>query len=306
MDLELVDPDLRDATKRLPVPDVAKPSVRRIVRLATRLMPAKRLPDVRIERIRRDGVDLRVHRPLEPRSSAALLWVHGGGYVIGSAKQDDPLCSGTASALGIPVLSVEYRLAPEHRFPAAHQDVLAAWRWLQLHAAELDIDPFRVAIGGESAGGGIAAGLVQRLRDEDGPQPIAQWLFAPMLDDRTAADDSLDAAGHWIWTNAANRVGWTALLGHEPGRARVEPYAVPARRDSLAGLPPTWIGVGDIELFHDEDVAYARRLAAAGVPVELDVVPGAPHGFENWANEAEPSKAVLARARHWLGQIIGE
>src|SRR5690606_8585072 len=113
------------------------------------------------------------------------------------------------------------------------------------------------------------------------------------------------AVDHFIWNNTANRFGWSSYLGHEPARAEVPPYAVPARRLELTGLPPAWICVSDIELFHDEDVDYARRLEAAGVPVALDIVPGAPHGFENWAADTPPARQLVARARRWLAELVG-
>ncbi len=131
-------------------------------------------------------------------------------------------------------------------------------------------------------------------------RPVGQLLFAPMIDDRTAADESLDALDHWVWNNRANRVGWSGYLGEAFGGEDVPRYAAAARRADLSGLPPTYIAVGDIELFYGEDVDYARRLEQAGVPVTLDVVPGAPHGFENWARDAAPSRALLGRARAWL------
>lgn len=298
--IESVDPDLRPALAKLPTLD----NSRRIVRLlgrfgARRLLRAYRVPGVTVE-WRRDGpVWVRIYRPRRP-GGGGLLWIHGGGLVIGSAKQDDRLCAETAAELGVTVVSVEYRLAPESPFPAALDDALAAWHWMRRHATDLSIDPDRIALGGESAGAGIAAALAQRLRDEGGPQPVAQWLFAPMLDDRTAARRDLDAVDHPVWNNAANRFGWTSYLGAAPGAAPVPTYAVPARVEDLAGVPPAWLCVGDIELFHDEVADYAGRLAAAGVPVVLDVVPGGAHGFENWAAGTALAKALTARARAWL------
>jgi acetyl esterase/lipase len=216
-------------------------------------------------------------------------------------------------------VSVEYRKAPEHPFPAALDDCNAGWEWLQRNAVSLGISPARVAIGGQSAGGGLAAALVQRLHDAQstageptagepiagGPQPIAQWLFCPMLDDRTAARLELDRVGHRVWNNRANRFGWSSYLGTTPGSPAVPPYAVPARREDLTGLPPAWIGVGDIDLFHEEDRAYAERLRAAGVEATLHVVPGAPHGFEAWAPKTNLSRAYVGSALDWLGPALG-
>lgn len=149
-----------------------------------------------------------------------------------------------------------------------------------------------------------AAALAQRLHDADGPGAVAQWLFCPMLDDRTAARRDLDAADHLMWHNRENRFGWSAYLGHDAGTADPPPYAVPARRADVAGLPPTWIGVGDIDLFHDEDRAYAERLTAAGVDTTFVLAPGGPHAFESWAPTTPMARSYVAGARDWLsGQL---
>jgi acetyl esterase/lipase len=305
MDIAVVDPELRAATTKLPAPNTRNPVLRAVIRIATRLLPTPRVDGVTLTTVRQGAVRALVYRPDAATTDAGVLWIHGGGFVIGSAKQDHRLCAGTAAELGITVVSAEYRLAPDHPFPAPLDDVTAVWEWMLAHAADLGIDPARIVVAGESAGGGLAATLVQRLRDTSPVQPVAQWLFCPMLDDRTAADRSLDAADHFIWNNDANAFGWRSYLGRDPGSAGLPDYAVAARRADLTGLPPTWICVGDIELFHDEDLAYAERLRAAHVDVTLDVVPGAPHGFENWAGETAPAVALVARARHWLAATLG-
>lgn len=300
MEIERVDPQLRQAVQRLPVPRVQNTLIRRAVRKAMRLLPGAKAPGVET-RVERDGaIRARVHRPAGAGTGPGMLWIHGGGLVIGAAKQDDRLCAGTAAALGITVVSIEYRLAPEHPYPAALEDAVAAWDWVQAQAGRLGIDADRVVLGGESAGAGIAACLAQRLLDTGGVQPIAQWLFCPMLDDRTAARRDLDAVRHWVWDSDANRFGWSSYLGAAPGAAQVPPYAVAARRADLSGLPPAWLCVSDIELFHDEVVDYARRLRAAGVETTLDLVPGAPHGFENWAPDTEIARALVGRGQDWL------
>ncbi|WP_248239755.1 alpha/beta hydrolase [Microbacterium kunmingense] len=304
MDLDRVDPELRAATRRVRLPDVSRRWIRSPLRFVTRVMPVPRIEGVRVD-VRRVGAQrLRVYRPQERSGEAVLLWVHGGGLLFGDARQDERLCADTARDLGIVVVSANYRFAPDHPFPAAHDDVYAAWGWLKAEAGRLGVDPARVVLGGESAGGGLAAGVAQRLRDEGGVQPIGQWLFAPMIDDRTAADRSLDALDHAVWNNRHNRVGWTAYLGGPAGGGSVPPYAAPARREDLTGLPPTYLAVGDIELFFAEVQGYAQRLAAAGVPTTLDVVPGGPHGFESWARDTEPARALLSRARAWLRDVI--
>lgn len=304
MKLSTVAPELRARLRRTPQLPTDRPWARGLVRFLLRRLPAAAVPGV--TRDQPDGAvpGVRVYRPDTRHSDAALLWIHGGGLIIGGAVQDDRFCGSTARELGIVIVSVEYRLAPEHPYPAALDDCHAGWTWLRQHAAALGVDPSRVAIGGQSAGGGLAAALVQRLQDSDGPQPVAQWLFCPMLDDRTAARRDLDAVRHRVWNNRLNRYGWRSYLAADPGAPTVPRYAVPARRDDLSGLPPTWIGVGDIDLFHDEDHEYARRLRAAGVPTTFHVVPGAPHGFEAWAPDTTITRDHIVTARDWLRRTL--
>jgi acetyl esterase/lipase len=286
-----VAPELRGKVRWLPRLPLERAWALRLVRAAGgRARPAA-VPDVDVE----VAPGWRVYRPREPRSGRVLLWIHGGGLVMGDPVQDDRFCAETARELGITVVSARYRLAPEHPYPAALEDCHAAWAWAREQTADL-------VVGGQSAGGGLAAALVQRLCDE-GERPVAQWLFCPMLDDRTAARRALDELRHRVWDNRLNRFGWHAYLGREPGAAIVPHYAVPARRENLAGLPPTWIGVGDIDLFHDEDAEYARRLRAAGAETTFHVVPGAPHGFEAWAPDSGFTRVYLAAAREWLGRV---
>ncbi len=304
MQIEQVDVDLRAATTRLPAADPSRASMRRMAGLALKVMPVSRARGVRVRTVRQGSVKVRIYEPPVKRTDAALLWVHGGGLVIGNPRQDERLASGTAAALGMTVVSPYYRLAPRHPFPAGLDDVTAAWVWLQHNAAALRINPARIVVGGESAGGGLAASAVQRLHDA-GARPLGQWLFCPMLDDRTAARTELDHVDHFVWNNAANRFGWRAYLGRSFGRSELPAYAAAARRGDLSGLPPAWICVGDIELFLDEDVDYAQRLHAAGVPVTLDITAGTPHGFENWAADTAPARMLVTRAQAWLGELVG-
>ena len=304
MDIAQVAPELRAPLRRTPKINPASWLTRTAAGIALGLMPAAKVPGVTIRSIRSGGARLRLYIPAVRRSRAALLWIHGGGYIIGAAVQDDRMCAATALALGAPVISVEYRLAPKHRFPAALDDCHAVWTWLQASAASLDIDPARIAIGGESAGGGLAACLVQRIHDAPGPKAAAQWLFCPMLDDRTAADRDLDAVRHFVWDNTSNLFAWGSYLGRPAGAGEAPPYAVAARRTDLAGLPPAWIGVGEIDLFFREDHAYAERLRAAGVETEFKAVPAAPHAIEAWAPEAPLSKALVAEAHAWLAERL--
>jgi len=305
MKMSLVAPELRSTLRRYPTVPVDRAWFRRLARFGMRRLPTVDTPGVTVEAA---GAvpGTRLYRPAARRTDAALLWIHGGGLVLGGAIQDDRLCGSTARELGLIVLSVEYRLAPEHPYPAALDDCHAGWMWLQENAANLGVDPARVVIGGQSAGGGLAAALVQRLHDSLGTQPLAQWLFCPMLDDRTAARSELDAVKHRIWSNKANRYGWRVYLGAEPGVATLPSYAVPARRMDLSGLPPAWIGVGDIDLFHDEDRDYAQRMRDAGVATTFHVVPGAPHGFESWAPKTAISRGHVAAAQSWLRDVLAD
>ncbi|WNG24704.1 alpha/beta hydrolase [Cystobacter fuscus] len=210
----------------------------------------------------------------------ALLHIHGGGYILGSPDMSDARNVLLAKQLDCVIVSVDYRLAPETPFPGPVEDCYAALKWLHANADGLGVDTRRIAIGGESAGGGLAAALGLLARDRGEIPILFQWLLCPMLDDRTVVRDTSPLMGEFVWTRASNRFGWTSLLGREPGGEGISPYAAPARAESLAGLPPTFLNVGSLDLFLEEDIEYARRLASAGVPVELHVYPGGFHGFE--------------------------
>ncbi len=248
---------------------------------------------------------MHVFTPERGGNGAALLWIHGGGFVIGAAKQDHSRCGRLAAAFGdrrrlrgVPARAGAPVPDAARRLP--HRVGLAAADRERRRDRHRPASPSAA----RARGAGLAAALVLQVRDEGEPQPVAQWLFSPMLDDRTAADRSLDALEHFVWDNRKNRIGWTAYVG-EPGGDGIPAYAAPARRDDFEGLPPTWIGAGDIELFREEDIAYAGALSAAGVDVVLDLVPGAPHGFETLVGKALVSVAYLARADAWLAGRLG-
>jgi len=226
-------------------------------------------------------IHLRIYQPQETSSKApALLWMHGGGYVIGLPEQDDLYVVPFLQEIGMVVVSVDYRLAPDHPFPAPLEDCYTALQWLAAQAGTLGIDPQRITVGGNSAGAGLAAALAQVAHDRDEIPPAFQLLIYPMLDDRTAARQDIDPQAHIAWNNSNNRLGWESYLDQSCGAETAPAGSVPARRADLSGLPPTWIGVGTNDLFYDEDVAYAQRLKEAGVPCELVIVPGAFHGFD--------------------------
>jgi acetyl esterase/lipase len=226
-------------------------------------------------------VPVRVYRPRSAVGRVpALLWIHGGGMVSGTALIDERSNLDFARTLGIVVVSVDYRLAPSAHAPAQLDDCSAALRWLVAEADALGVDVERIAVGGASAGGGLAAGLVLMEHDRAEVAVAFQLLVYPMIDDRTVVRTDHTLEGVRVWTRASNRYGWTSYLGRPPGGAGVSEYAAPARRTDHTGLPPAWIGVGTLDLFHDEDLRYAAALRAAGVPCALEVVEGAFHGFD--------------------------
>jgi acetyl esterase/lipase len=303
VDINQIHPTLRKATASFPKLPVTSGFGRSLTRaLLPLLLPKPKLPaGITIEKLKTvEGLSLRIYTPAGQRTRAAMLYIHGGGMMIGSPAMDDALLASTAAELDIVIVSPDYRLAPENPYPAPMDDCQSAWSWIQQNLLQRGIDGNRIAIGGESAGGGLAAGLVLRIHDEGGPQPVAQWLFCPMLDDRTALDRSLDDIDHFVWNNKMNLVGWRSYLGKSFGTDQVSAYAAPARREDLRGLPKAWIGVGDVELFFEENKAYASKLTSAGVPCQLEIVPGAPHAFEGLAPDSELAKDYLAEAKSWL------
>jgi acetyl esterase/lipase len=245
---------------------------------------------------------VRVHRPSQPGDGPgpAVLWLHGGGFLMGSPKQDDALCRRIADELGAVVAAPVYRLSPKHAFPAALDDAYAALTWL---AKRDDVDASRIAVAGASAGGGLAAQIALHARERGEIGLAAQILVYPMLDDRTVLRTDLEEGGFRLWDNRSNRVGWSAYLGHEAGATEASPIAVPARNEDLRGLPPAWIGVGALDLFCDEDMAYAERLRAVDVPCETIVVDGVFHGFDGIVADSSATRrfresmfAVMKRA----------
>jgi acetyl esterase/lipase len=285
----LVDPGLARALDRMPPLELTAetlPSTRSAVSALLAATADVVLPGVETSTATvhvPGGPDVTVHvsRPIGTTAPApAVLWMHGGGYVLGSAAQDRLKVEPLVAELGHVFVSVDYRLAPETPHPGPLEDCYAALRWLHAHADELGVDPRRIAVAGESAGGGLAAAVALLARDR-GEVPVAfQALVYPMLDDRTAVGhDRHPFTGEFVWTDDANHFGWCCYLGSEPGGDDVSPYAAPGRAVDLTALPPAFIGVGALDLFLEEDLEYARRLLRAGVATELHVYPGAYHGF---------------------------
>lgn len=282
----LVDPDLLPLLDAFPAVTITSDN---LVALRARDLPLPPVQDcgVLLEEREIDGppgappIGLRIYRPAEAEGPLGCIFhIHGGGFVGGSAKEVEFLHRPLAASLGCIIVSVDYRLAPETVFPGAIGDCYAALGWTFRNAAAIGVDPARIGVMGESAGGGLAAALALMARDRGEYRLAFQHLTYPMLDDRTCVRDPHPHAGEYIWHAINNRFGWTSLLGHEPGRADVSPYAAPARALDLAGLPPTFISTAALDIFVDEDIDYAQRLNRAGVSCELHVWPGAFHGFD--------------------------
>jgi acetyl esterase/lipase len=231
----------------------------------------------------------------------AVVFIHGGGYILGSAWGEVVSAQNLASELDCLVVSVDYRLAPETRFPGSLEDNYAALSWLHSNADALGVDRKRIAVVGGSAGGGHAAALAIAARDR-GEIPLCyQVLIYPMLDDRTGSTHMPPPfIGTYNWKAGDNEFGWTALLGVPAGSSSVPKGAVPARVEDLSGLPPAFIGVGSLDLFVEEDMAYAQRLVHAGVPTKLAVVPGAIHGFDQMAAQTRIAKEFTSSWRSEL------
>jgi len=286
---QLVDPDLLPGLDLIPglaLSEASLATIRATMEEMTSLAPEPAGSGVswRDAAVRSpDGheVPVRVYTPgggaaLRP----AILQIHGGGYVMGSNRLSHAANLVTAAEVDAVIVAVDYRLAPETPAPGAVEDCHAALAWLTMEAGGLGIDPTRIAVRGESAGGGLAAALCLLARDSGGPAIIHQNLIYPMLDDRTCIARLPEHLGTFVWTPEANAFGWRALLGGPPGAGTVPDYAVAARAERLTGLPAAFIAVGGLDLFLLEDLDYARRLIEAGVPTELHVYPGAYHGFD--------------------------
>lgn len=247
-------------------------------------------------------VPVRVYREAGTTAARpAVVAIHGGGYVLGDAAMYDGTFDRWCPELGIVGVSVEYRLAPDTPYPGPLDDCYAALRWTFDNAAELGVDPDHIGIAGISAGGGLAAGLALLARDR-GEVPVAfQLLDCPMIDDRQRTK-SIQQDGLYVWSRESNQFGWRSYLGELSG-GDVPPYAAAARATDLTGLPPAFVSVGGIDGFRDEDVDYALRLNQAGVPCELHVYPGCPHGYQMVVGTAAVQRAA-SDVQDWLRRQV--
>ncbi len=310
--LHLVDPSARDIVGGFPAfdPEVQSLAGFRSDVLAMYAQAAPPTPEAREERWApgpQGAPDVRVlvYRPgTSAAASPAILYFHGGGMIAGAPDMVDAASVGLAREHGAVVVSVAYRLAPETPFPGPVEDGYAALCWLAAHADELGVDPARIAVMGHSAGGGLAAAVALLARDRGGPGLAGQVLVYPMLDPRTGTPDApLDnpATGEFLWTRKLNRFGWAALRGQNPIAPERLGHFGAALAQDVAGLPPAFIAVGSLDLFLEEDVAYALRLSRAGVPVDLHVYDGGVHGFNAFPGELAARfetdlRAAVARA----------
>ena len=314
-DLWYVDPELRPIAEsvRSALKDRPAPSDENLKLLRTPALALERPPlaDVPFEWRRISGlsgqpdVQILIVNCKLGASQPGILHMHGGGFYGGAVKAEIRRLQDLAKRLGVTIVSVEYRLAPEARYSESVADNYAGLLWLFKNAESLGVDANRLAVMGESAGGGHAALLAIAARDR-GEVPLQfQCLTYPMLDDRTGTVGTVPAhIGTLLWNARSNRYGWRSFLGQEPGTSSVPTAAVPARTANLAKLPPTWIGVGGIDLFLGEDITYAKRLLEAGVSTELLVIPGAFHGFDIVAPNSRATlfyEAKLAALRRGLG-----
>lgn len=303
----LLDPEVAEALAAFPIDlGVLTPELLSTIRDAMGSMPQTVELSDRVSRVDHAvsaDVSVRVHRPVGVEGALpAVYWIHGGGLVLGANTMADARFDRWCQELGCVGVAVEYRLAPEFPYPTPLEDCYEGLQWTIQHADELGIDTARLGIGGDSAGGGLAAGLALLARDRGGPSIAFQLLVYPMIDDRQITPSSQWADP--VWPPSANTFGWTSYLGDRKGGPDVPVYAAAARATDLAGLPPTYIHVGALDGFSDEDIDYAVRLRHAGVPVELHVFPGGPHGFDSIVAGSAISKRANGQLEGWLRSVL--
>ncbi|WP_433609379.1 alpha/beta hydrolase [Prescottella agglutinans] len=298
--IDRIHPELRTVLPTLPQVDITDPVAfreRQRIRAAELAANVVRPHDLTVDDRVVPGppgapqVPVRIYTPAGSFSRlGALVWFHGGGYVFGEIEASERTCVEIASAVGCVVVSVEYRLAPEDPYPAGLDDCVAALTWVAAHADELGVDPGRLAVGGVSAGAGLAAALALRVRDEGGPRLVYQLLDNPMLDDRMETQSVNEFTDTPLWTHGQAVLGWNFYLGDRSGDTPA--HAAAARADDVSGLPPAWIAANELDPLRDEAIEYALLLMRAGVPVELHHRPGTFHG-----SNAFPGVSVSDRTR---------
>ncbi|MCY3917077.1 MAG: alpha/beta hydrolase [Chloroflexi bacterium] len=311
---DLIDPEVLHALDTYPAERYIAvgedpPLARQMTEEINREMRANLPPtDVDIEELTISGPDceipLAIYQPPAPAPRGGLLWFHGGGYIVG-VERDDARCIEFAEFVGCTVVSVGYRLAPESTYRESIADSFAALNWMVDQASDLGIDRERIAIGGGSAGGGLAAGLAHYNRDNKGPELAFQLLIYPMIDDTHDSPSGHADTCPTIWNRDVSFKAWKMYLGDEYGADNVSPYAAAARATDLSDLPPALVTVGAMDLFRDENINYAQRLMAAGVPTDLQVFAGMFHGAEMAAPDAAASKQMRLDYLTSLKRAIG-
>ena len=239
-----------------------------------------------------------------PASRPVLYYMHGGGFFCNDHRTGLDQVLETAERFGATLISIGYRLAPEHPYPAQINDACAGLLWAAEHADELGIDPDRIIVAGPSAGGSLSASLALTVRDQGGPRLLGQLLMCPMLDDRNDSASAMQMDGIAFWNRSYSGFGWSSLLGGVRAGADVPQYAAPARATDLTGLPPAFLDVGSAECLRDEILAYASRIWQAGGKAELHVWPGGIHAFDREVPEARISKAAVAARHNWLERLL--
>ncbi len=286
----LVDPELLSHVESMPQVVLTHDILPKVREMSAAM--AKNLPPLPEDVLREErfvpgnngdpDVRLLICRPVKQKPGRPGIYhTHGGGFILGAPERGEPGLVSLVKELDCVVVSVAYRLSPETKFPGPLEDCYAGFSWMHKNADELGVDPQKIAIAGESAGGGLAAGLCLLARDREEYPVLFQYLAVPMLDDRTAIREENDPhpfTGEFGWNRQHNRFGWECYLDAAPGSDDISKYAAPAREADLSGLPPTYLLTGAMDLFLPEDTDYAMRLIRCGVPTEFRIMPGAPHG----------------------------
>jgi len=301
--IDRLDPELRVVVEQIPVLDLTDLAAAResLAELYAQINTGEANPRVTSSDHTAPGregnpdVMVRVFRPVTASGPLpCLYWTQGGGYVLTAPDMDDQFCEEIVERHSCVVVSVDWRRAPEHPFPAPAEDCYAGLAWTVSNAEELGIDATRIAIGGHSSGGGSTAGLALLVRDRGEFTVAHQLLIYPMLDDTDTTPSSHLVTDPEVWNRTSNEIGWRGYLGDTYGTEDVSPYAAPTRMKDLTGLPPATVLTGELDLFVDEDVTYAQRLMQAGVSTELHVYRGAHHGFDRMVPQAAVSQRFIA------------
>jgi acetyl esterase/lipase len=300
--LHRVDPELRRVVEQMPRIDLADiPAARAALQAVFAAVdvappnPAVARSDRHVPGIDEADVHLRIFRPAGIEAVLpCVYWIQGGGYVLTAPDLDDQWCEDIAHRLHCTVISVGWRRAPEHPFPAASDDCFGGLSWAMTHADELRLDAQHVVVAGASSGGGAAAGLALRVRDQADFTIAGQVLLYPMLDDRNVTPSSRAVTDPELWSRSNNELAWRAYLGAAYGSDDVSPYGAPARMQDLRGVAPATMLTAELDLFVDENIEYAQRLMHADVPTELHVYPAANHGFDRLAPSAAVSRRLYA------------